>query len=119
MDATTLPTRLTAAIGHASATHASLAAALDVARSTVTHWCTNRSEPDRATLEKIAAFLGVRVSWLAFGDGPMTDDATAGDASSPAPSDATATAADGTPTLERRTRTRATKTASGKGSAAV
>ena len=118
MNTESFGSRLAHAIDVAGSSYSDIATALAVTRSAVGHWATERREPDRATLEKIAALLHVRVSWLAFGDGPMTDDA-AGDASSPAPSDATVTVPDGTPTLERRTRTRATKTASGKGSAAV
>ena len=46
-----------------------LALALGVTRSAVDYWMSGERTPDTATLERIAIVLGVRPSWLAFGEG--------------------------------------------------
>lgn len=85
--------RLRAALKHAKLTHEQIAAALvvrmgtPVARTTVTHWCTARSEPDRDQIEVIAEETGVNPSWLAWGRGEMVADDLAAANAAPAPAD--------------------------------
>ena len=49
-------------------TQKALAKALGVSQPAVTDWEKGRSEPDLATIVRLAAFLEVAPSWLAFGD---------------------------------------------------
>jgi transcriptional regulator with XRE-family HTH domain len=48
-----------------------LAEWLDVSPSAVSQWEQGKREPNLATIERVAARLGVRAEWLAFGRGPM------------------------------------------------
>lgn len=61
--------RLKAALDAAKLSHADVAEALGVARSTVTHYCSGRSEPDLDRIRAIAQLTSVRPEWLAWGTG--------------------------------------------------
>lgn len=61
--------RLRTALEAAKLTHAEVAESLGVARSTVTHYCSGRSEPDLEQIRAMATLAGVRSEWLAWGTG--------------------------------------------------
>lgn len=71
--------RLRLALKHAGRTQEQIADTLaarfgeTVARTTVTHWCTGRSEPGLDRIEAIAAETGVSPAWLAWGHGEMIE----------------------------------------------
>lgn len=96
MDTTTPGQRLDAAITETKSSYAALAAQLGVTRSAIGHWASGRRDLDVETITRAAAALRIRAAWLAFGDGPMSDDAPTVDSDEHA--SATATALDGTPT---------------------
>lgn len=44
---------------------------LGKAKSTVSHWENDKSEPSLTDLEKLSAALCVNQNWLTFGEGPI------------------------------------------------
>ena len=66
-----LPSRLRAARQAERLTLAKLGASLDPpsGRTAVCEWEQGRCEPSLATIEQLAAALGVTPCWLAFGEG--------------------------------------------------
>jgi len=66
--------RLVAALAELGVTQQDLSERLGVGRSAVSHWTNARRSIDVDLAKKIAEALGIRASWLAFGDGPMTAD---------------------------------------------
>lgn len=65
---TTFPDRLRGALERAGLSHADVAKVLGVGRTTVTHYCTGRSEPDLDQIRTMAELAKVRPEWLAWGD---------------------------------------------------
>lgn len=78
---TTPAERLTAALVAQDVSQQALAERLGVARSAVSQWVNGHRKLDVERIESIAAALGVRSSWLAFGEGPMVE----GEAPAPPP----------------------------------
>lgn len=63
--------RLTEALDAAGKSYTDLAGALgDISRSGVGHWASGRRTPGNEDIARIAALLGVRAAWLAFGEEP-------------------------------------------------
>lgn len=69
--------RLSLAMVAAGLSDETLATKLRMTRGGVNHWQHGRRAPGAAKVELIAAALGVRSAWLAFGDGEMTETADA------------------------------------------
>lgn len=69
MAANELSARLREAITLSGINRKQLALALGVTRSAVDYWMSGERTPDTVTLERIAIVLGVKPSWLAFGEG--------------------------------------------------
>jgi transcriptional regulator with XRE-family HTH domain len=71
--------RLRAALEAAKLSHAEVAKSLGVARSSVTHYCSGRSEPDLEQIRAMAKVANVRPEWLAWGTGEAALQPSAAD----------------------------------------
>ena len=83
MTPNTVPGRLRAAMKATNVTQAELARRTEFNPSTVSHWLKARRTPPSTTIETIAAALGIRAAWLAYGDGSMRDGPGAAKARAP------------------------------------
>lgn len=54
-----------------------VADSLGYAKSTISNWENDQSEPSLTDIKRISALLCVNQNWLAFGDGPVTSPAIA------------------------------------------